>query len=165
METYLTFNKYEKYNLTIFTILIFVFIFMYVSFHCFYKSPLVWKTFIESTNHRRQDIAVLILNVKCCNLISRSENCLSLQNRQLIWYLIKSHFYSSCKMYKLSVWEAYKNGYFQMLMGGQHVVRVFQISQVVVQWSKESESTVRAESIFLSTIIFLQSAIGWPAVN
>ena len=38
-----------------------------------------------------------------------------------------------------------------MLMGGQHVVRVFQISQVVVQWSKESESTVRAESIFLST--------------
>ena len=54
-------------------------------------------------------------------------------------------------MYKLSVWEAYKNGYFQMLMGGQHVVRVFQISQVVVQWSKESESTVRAESIFLST--------------
>ena len=40
-----------------------------------------------------------------------------------------------------------------MLMGGQHVVRVFQISQVVVQWSKESESTVRAESIFLSTII------------
>ena len=46
-----------------------------------------------------------------------------------------------------------QNGYFQMLMGGQHVVRVFQISQVVVQWSKESESTVRAESIFLSTII------------
>ena len=113
METYLTFNKYEKYNLTIFTILIFVFIFMYVSFHCFYKSPLVWKTFLESTNHRRQDIAVLILNVKCCNLISRSENCLSLQNRQLIWYLIKSHFYSSCKMYKLSVWEAYRMDIFK----------------------------------------------------
>ena len=53
-----------------------------------------------------------------------------------------------------------QNGYFQMLMGGQHVVRVFQISQVVVQWSKESESTVRAESIFLSTIILLQSASG-----
>ena len=62
-------------------------------------------------------------------------------------------------MYKLSVWEAYKNGYFQMLMGGQHVVRVFQISQVVVQWSKESESTVRAESILDAFYVYSVFAV------